>query len=938
MKKRFLFLFIPLLTLACCSNIKSREVEYSEEEVRDAVEEALNEVPIEVLPYEENLEPLELLDKIEQETAESLVNFNRGDKDQYISVVGTDYEDGEAPIASCGEYNPTSSDVVLADENDNEIDLETINNSEGKLTLKVPVSKFDENHGYHVKLKNDNVKFFTKDESIRQITYYSLNVDDSNKAHTILMNNVSIKSFDVDKVDYFDVDAYGAYFIYKEPFDIDSSIIDETGMKFRLTDLKAEKDNLDTVYGKLISNQKNPNGDGYLIRYEPCKGNDIYSALNVNDSITLDSSNSDISEQQENDVSLAEQLGKAFATHEDTITAVEGLFNHYKVTPKNMIPNLINWASKIQISFSLGWNDSTSTFTWGCVATLTFNPESNISIALKLNYKQTIRYKVDCSLSIDYWGIIPTGVNYTLKVTEDDTKEVEFGVNFSTNLAPYDEQKVQEAIEKDLEKSFRNAADVRSKFKGDGGSSTSDGRSYPILAVDCYYFWPLDIRFQINFYWKCQLTLETTVKYTSHSQRVDVSMSNEKGCDPHSETKAVSDKSVVLNFMGTFHAEIGLKVSLGIGICGLYRFFHAEVFIAAYGAVDAQGFIILGITWGSDKETTFNGAYGGKFEVSIGVKWGVDIALLFGGFKFDWPIAKLVLIGFAHDAAINSFNDEESSIELTDQDFGKTIDLDTYHLLGVVIYDAKNFGSAHMDMKHDDSSKVRYGAWLSEKTEKYFSFELTKGSEYIELNDYKITIKDIYGIEEFDGEIKVTVNDNYAVTYSDNVSEITKVIKIHFTNNLKQEVFVKDYYGHVSSLGTYVVGKPCKLPVPEAPRYMKFTGWKNIADGSVISYNPEDENSRIYTPQQTGEVIFEYIFEDDYYWTVVWVDGNGTAVKTEEVENGKSATPPEASERDKYMVSPQEGYEYVFIGYDISYSKITQNTVIRAQYELRRVA
>ena len=44
------------------------------------------------------------------------------------------------------------------------------------------------------------------------------------------------------------------------------------------------------------------------------------------------------------------------------------------------------------------------------------------------------------------------------------------------------------------------------------------------------------------------------------------------------------------------------------------------------------------------------------------------------------------------------------------------------------------------------------------------------------------------------------------------------------------------------------------------------------------------------------------------------------------------------SERDKYMVSPREGYEYVFIGYDISYSKITQNTVIRAQYELRRVA
>ena len=938
MKKRYLFLFIPLLALAACTNIREEKTEYSNEEVRDAVEEALTEVPIEVLPYDEELQPLELLDKIEQETAESLVKFNKGDKDQFVSIVGTDYEAEEAPKTSHGDYIPTSSDVVLVDENDNELALEPINRDQGKLTLKVPVSKFDENHGYHVKLKNDNVKFSTKDESIRQITYYSLNVNDSNKEHTILMNNASIKTFDIDKVEYFDVDAYGAYFVYKEPFDIDSSVVDETGMKFRLADLNEEKDNINTVYGKLVSSQKNPNGGGYLVRYEPCKGNDIFASLDVNDTVMLNSDNSNITLEQENDLQLAEQLGRAFATHEDTISAVQGLLNHYKVAPKNMIPSLMNWASKIQISFDLGWNDSTSTFTWGCRASLTFNPEQNISVSLKLNYKQTIRYKVSCNLSIDYWGIIPTGVNYTLEVTEDDTKEVEFGISLSTNLAPYDEKAVQESINKDLEESFRNGSSVKSKFKGDGGTGTSDGKSYPLIKIDCYYFWPLDIRFQISFYWKAQLTLEAVVKYTSHSQRVDVSMSNERGVDPHSESKAVSDKSVVLNFMGTFHAEIGLRASLGIGVCGLYKFFHAEVFITAYGAVDAQGFVVIGITWGSDKDTTFNGTYGGKFEVSAGVKWGVEIAYLFGTAKFDWPLAKVILIGFAHDAAINGFNDYISTIELNDQDYGKTINLDDYHLLGTVIYDAKNFGTAHLDMKHDDASKTRYGAWLSENNVKYFDFELVKGSEYIEFNDYKITIKDIYGIEEFDAEIKVTVNPDFAVTGTDNEDEISKVIKIHFTNNLKQQVFVKDEYGHTSSLGSYVVGAPCKLPVPKAPRYMRFTGWKNISTGAVIAYDETDENSRIYTPQDVGEVIFEYVFIDDYYWTVVWVDGNGTAVKTEEVPNGKAATPPEASERDKYMVSDIEGYEYVFIGYDISYSSITQNTVIRAQYELKRVA
>ena len=936
MKKKCLLLMVPLMMITACANIKLGKTTYTDAEINDIITDAMGETPIEVLPYEGELNPLELLDTIEQETAESLVKFHEGDADQFITVVDSNYYSGEGPYASYGEYTPKESDVVLVDENENKITLEAVSKSDGKVTYKVPVSKFAENHGYHVQLKNDAVKFSNKEQSIRQITYYSLDVNDLNRDFTVIRTNEQIKTFDINNVEYFDVDAYGAYFIYKEPFDINPSVIDETGMKFRIADIDEEKDNKNTVYGKLVSNEKNPNGGGYIIRYEPCRGNDLYESLSINDSITINPQNSNITLADSLDGDFGNTLGRAFLTHPDTVTTIKGIANSFDIAPENLKSSILDWASMIQITFNFKWDDNTSTFNWGATAVLKVNPEDKISVTLKLSYQQTIRFNVTASLSLEYWLFVPTGINYKLEAREDDTKEVEFGVNISTNLAPYDEEKVKESIENDILDAFKNDVDVKSKFKGDDGTATSDGRSYPLIRVDCYYFWPADIRFEIDFYWKCQLTVELTIKYSSHTQRVDVSLSNSKGCDPHSESKAVEDKSVTLHLMGIFHAEVGLQVSLGIGISGFYRFFHAEIYIAAYGAVDAEGFLLAGVTWHDDQPATFTGTMGGKFEISLGVKWGVDIALLFGGFKFEWPIAKLVLIGFANESAVNSFVEEESHLDINSDDYGSWLDLDDYHFLNVACFDSQTFGSCVQDMKHDASYKTRYGAFLNENVEYYFSFEITEGSEYIELNNYKINIIDIYGIPSFDAEIKVTVNGRLCV--ADNPSNtLTKVIKIHFENNLKQQINVKDYEGNVSSIGTYVIGQECKLPVPQSPKYMKFVGWRNTSDASEIIYDENDPSSRIYVPQTTGAVTFEYMFVDDYTWTVVWVDGLGNIVKTEQVQFDEAANPPEAEQRDRYMISTIPGYEYVFIGYDTDYSKITQNTVIHAQYELRKV-
>ena len=918
-KKAFLLGIIPCMLLCGCSFHETKKEQYSYEDTREIIKEALDEVPIETVEYTGDLTPLPLLEEYDSDETQSLIKFHQGDADQYVFVTN---------ISEEVKKNPILNDVRLVDENDNKINYSLIHSIDGTAKYLVPVSTFQEKRVYHFEILNDTLKFVSKDASIREITYYSLEVNDSNRVHDVQKSEEDIKSYDVTKVQYFDVDAYGAYFIYDEEF------TSNVGEMFRVAELDVEGDNKNTTYGRLVSVSKNPNGSGYLVRYEPCQAKDLYTNLHVNDSIVIDqdtASNVELCTDQDN---VAHDLGKAFLTHEDIVTAMYGFMNHYEVSPKNFRGSMIDWASKIQVSFNMSFDGST--FTWGAAITLNLNPEDNLNIKLSLSYKQTIRYDISASLDIEYWLFVPTGVSYRLEVKEDDTKEVEFKIVLATSVNPYDADAIEEGIENDLMDAFTKDTDWKSKFAGDSPTASSDGQSYPLIRFDCYYFFPLDIRFEIDFYWKLQLTVEVDVKYTSHTQRVDVSVSNSKGCDPQSETQAQNDQSLSLNYMGSFHAEVGLKVSLGIGISGFYKFFHAEVYIAAYGAVDAQGYLLATIAWGEGRDTYIDSIAGGKFEISVGVKWGVDIALLFVSYNFEWPIASVVLIGFGNESAIHDFIKTEETVEITNQDYGQAVNLDDYHLLGVEIFDAKNYGASYFDMKHDDNASTSYGAWLNPNTKNYFSFELISGGDYITLEDYKINIKSISGIEEFDAKIKVTVNNDLSTSFDD---EISKIINIHFTNNLKQEIIVINQ-GEESSIGTYVIGKSMYLPVPEAPRYMRFTGWKNTTTGEIISYDENDPETGKYTVpniEEANTVKFEYVFEDYYSWSVVWADGFGNIIKIDNVMNGEAAIAPDASIRDKYMVSSDPEYEYVFIGYDTDYSCIEQNTVIRAMYEYRKV-
>ena len=919
--RNLLMLIIPSLVLSSCAGLKLRQESPEEyEEIRELMEDALDEVPIEAVDYPEELKPLPILDEIDDESSESLIEFKEGDDNQYFRA---SLKDGVT------NYVPTFEDVSLVDENDNEYPYELVYSRDGYAEYMVPVSSFSEDHQYHFKLNNNNLQFDNKIDSIRELTFYSLDVNENNRVRNIVRNSDAFTDFDISHVQYFDVDAYGAYFIYDEPFNLD------IGKMFRISDLSIDGDTKDTTYGHLTSVSINPTGIGYLVRYNPCEGKDVYRNLNVNDKITLDDTTAENIETFADDESPEQTLGKAFLHHEDVITAMIGLMNHFNVSPRNFKKSAMDWASMLQVSFNIKFDGST--FSWGAMISLALNPEDNLTVKLSLSYQSTTRYDISASLSLDYTWFIPTGINYELKVEEDNTKVVQFKICIYTNLAPYDEDKIKEGIENDLIDAFTKDTDVKSKFAGDGPTASADGRSYPLIRFDCYYFFPLDIRFEIDFYWKLQITVEVDVTYTSHTQQTDISINNSKGCDPHSETKAQSDNNLSFNFMGTFHAEIGIKATLGIGISGFYKFFHAEVYITAYGAVDAQGFLIVDVIWGSEHDTEVIENAGGKFEVSCGVKWGVDIALLFGGFNFEWPIVTKVLVGFSNGNSIKAFTNEEETLNLTNLDYPDPIDLDNYHFLAVTVFNPQTFMADYVDMKHDDGATTRYGLWLDELKEQYFEYELLEGGEYITFEDYKVTIKAISGITSFDAKIKISVKDSLVVDRNDDVS---KIVNIHFTNNLKEEILIKDQDSDPVSIGSYVIGTSMHLPVPNAPRYKKFVGWTNLSTQEFLQYNPDDPDTGKYTiPEITepDQVTFRNEYVDWYYWNVVWVDGFGNIVKIEDVYNGEAATPPAASVRDRYMTSSDPNYEYVFKEYDQDYSSITHNTVIRAVYEYRKV-
>ena len=125
----------------------------------------------------------------------------------------------------------------------------------------------------------------------------------------------------------------------------------------------------------------------------------------------------------------------------------------------------------------------------------------------------------------------------------------------------------------------------------------------------------------------------------------------------------------------------------------------------------------------------------------------------------------------------------------------------------------------------------------------------------------------------------------------------------------KHVVCFVDYNDNVLKVEFISMGDQATPPANPSREGYDFAGW----DGNYADVKSDTVLTATYVPRQ----------KNDASYTVTFKDYDGTVLKTETVEVGNSATPPESPTR--------EGY--IFSGWDGNYSNILGNTVITAKYE-----
>ncbi len=105
-----------------------------------------------------------------------------------------------------------------------------------------------------------------------------------------------------------------------------------------------------------------------------------------------------------------------------------------------------------------------------------------------------------------------------------------------------------------------------------------------------------------------------------------------------------------------------------------------------------------------------------------------------------------------------------------------------------------------------------------------------------------------------------------------------------------------------------------------------FRNWAN-GSGAVLSTNYvtiTTDRFSIYALYKMNTVVRKY--------RVTWKDGDGNTMKTESVEEGKSATPPTKTPRK----SETSRYTFTFSSWDVDYTNITKDTVVSARFTAHR--
>ena len=942
MKKRlFLFTALTSLFLASCAGVPSplATTPVEEEDEFDLVNQAIDRTEINV-ERGENAAPLKIdKDDPYTELTKSVYDFGplkQSNDDLHFTVVDKNMK-ADILYAAHSDIFIDEESVALYDNRGRNYPFKSFIEGYGEAQLSFATSIFNPRNVYYLELKNDNLMFLGKDEDIRRLTFYTLNRGLPDGKQVDYRDD--IVDVDSTKVYYYDEDGYSPFFVYED----DLSLATDT--TFRLRNPLLLEDDIETVYGKVLSIQKNPNGAGTMVRYKPAKGADIYSNLSINDNKHLNEDDNVTYYDTEEQQNLG--IANAILHNPSMVTTVYGLMNAFHASPKDLARGTMDWGSRIDVKVNTSYDPSQNAFTLSISGAFTFYPDNNITVTLKLGWTKTWSFDVSASVSIETEFFVPVGIDYTLKVVEDTQQEIYFGICVSyDHMGEYDEKKTEDEINQAVMDAFNDRSDwqKRSVFKGDGGCATQGGATYPLFKISCTYFLPIEIYFDVEFYWELVPTVEVIIRYSSHTQRVDLCVSNEGGADPSSDSATKTSSDLSFTFIGKVHMEIGLRVSIGIDIIGLYKFFHVEVYLEIYGAVDIQGYLFADISWSDDEPVVPDLSLGCKFEVSVGLKVGVDIYLLFGGYNHEWPVVAVVLFGMEMSSPFQEFVQESEDIYINEDDFDAdkkqfALSLGERHLLAARTFNADSFLVEIKDMNYNDKAKAIYGAFVPEDVMlDIFTLKSIDVKEGELVSDIKLTedghiaMDTVLGQDNFVAEIQIQANKKVSCG-----KEPIKTITVHFENTDRQDISIDG-----KTLGSFVNGAEVKLPVPDPRRYLKFTGYTYVdkmGETQTISYDETKPESFVYTVNTDGDFRdceLKSVWIDYFHWEVFFVDGFNNLIEKQMVLDGEDAVEPDADKRDHNMKDnpPDDSHHYEFVGYDRELTNIQGPTVIRAIYKI----
>ena len=909
----FGLLAVSLSLLAGCQNNQKdkKNNDIPDEVITNIIEKAEPSATVEVGPFETSFSnDMQEIDESMRHTASTAIYDMP--KDEAINIIFNNEDDLNFQSVSVLLDN-----IVTANE---ELQTISITDRDGKIkpnslsarTDKIVVSNpggFEYGEIYVIEINDaPYLAFEGRDKSIRKLTIEI--EDDPNEAATYDVKELKNNIVNIDR-ELVSNRAATAKNSKTYNFDYQGNLPNMNANTVFYATKEGSPDGTLDFYGVFIS--KNENKDGsYHVVYEAPDIDDIYSSLRLKgkEELSLENAeilvNENVAIEQFKQSNVARSVVKMAANY----LAKENN-DQLDLSPKT-IDMIINIIRHIDIGLNLNIVGNRVETKWhaGCK---NVQLTDKLYFSLQIGHETITDYTFDFDLKVRTEWIIPTGVDYKVKVIED-TQELNYvKVNFDVRLMddiPSD-TKFAEQIMDNMEKEAKGQASAFSCLADENGehykgaSAGGTRTTWPLALIDINWLSPLDIRLKLDFYIDAAISVMGFAKKEVHTTKIDICYTNMGGGGDATDQDIKEASNWAVFLAGGARFEVGLRLSLGISIFGLYDYLHAEGFGEVYFNVSFNG--LLGMNFDTNlPETEFTGFIGCDFSISVGFRTGFHFKAVFWETTVSWNWSTYIF----RVNLINNMEHWSDTAQTTINMNKQTMDLDETSVLWIKYYDQVTWTLKEKQFKAAERFSIFSGLLVPSAKQSLFSGYMF---QYKVDNPNLIEISDKGVIHVKDGTAS-TFTTTFKIHVSNWLGWISdRTITINYTASDTQEAYAGD-----DLIDAYRPGYTFKLPEAKALYGMAFDYYTYQGNRYYVGDN-------FTMPYNT--VRFEMHYHELPKYRVYFYDGFNRLVAFDEVYEGYAATAPFAEMRDRYM---DEGW--LFMSWDKVFDNVTHELHVYGVY------